>query len=139
MPGDSRSVRERACRAARPARSRSAAVARPLRRNPCGSRCSRSCRPCSGRCRASALPIGRPTTGEQFGFKAVASGGSGTVDGTYTGGGYGYDGNNGADTVATHDAPDSTTYSITYIANVDAETEAGAYSTALTFVGTANY
>ena len=80
-----------------------------------------------------------PTTGEQFGFKAVASGGSGTVDGTYTGGGYGYDGNNGADTVATHDAPDSTTYSITYIANVDAETEAGAYSTALTFVGTANY
>ena len=79
---------------------------------------------------------------EQFGMKASASGGSGiTVDPTYEGSvGYGYDGDSGASTVATAGGlTDTTTYTITYVANIAADTHAGTYTTALTYVVTANY
>ncbi len=79
---------------------------------------------------------------EQFGMKAEYVDGTGiTIDPTYIGSvGYGYDGDSGASTVATASGlTDTTTYSITYVANIASDTEAGTYTTALTYVATANY
>lgn len=91
---------------------------------------------------APAGPSATTVGSEQFGLNLSASGGSGTVDSQYgTSSQYGW----GA-TVSTQDnvasatgATASTTYSATYVGNIAAETEAGAYSTTLTYTATATY
>ncbi len=79
---------------------------------------------------------------EQFGLNLSASGGSGTVDAQYgTSSQYGW----GA-TVSTQDnvaaatgTTATTTYSATYVGNIAAQTEAGAYSSTLTYTATATF
>lgn len=81
---------------------------------------------------------------EQFGLRMTASGGSGTVDTNYD--------NNPADSYmfgATSSTADDvasasgssadTTYSCYYLANIAANTEAGSYSTDLTYIATAQF
>jgi hypothetical protein len=80
---------------------------------------------------------------EQFGIYSTKSGGiNGTIDSTYaTPSSFGYDAS--ATTTATFATGSSSTntetYSLHYIANIAALTEAGNYSTSIVYVGTANY
>ncbi len=80
---------------------------------------------------------------EQFGIKASVSGVSNyhTVDSTYSGSGYGYDGTSSASTFATQSEGDgfTSTYSVSYIANMSTGTETGAYSTDLNYILTGNF
>jgi hypothetical protein len=80
---------------------------------------------------------------EQFGIKGSVSGISyyDTVDDTYSGSGYGYDGTSGASTFATQSQGDgfTSTYSVQYIANMSTGTETGAYSTDLNYIMTGNF
>ncbi|HMQ01767.1 MAG TPA: hypothetical protein PKD79_01710 [Candidatus Doudnabacteria bacterium] len=77
---------------------------------------------------------------EQFGVRFTASGGSGTVTAPYAASGFAYDGIASPDQVAGSTvATDTTTYSARYLANIDIDTEAGAYSTALTYTATATF
>lgn len=79
----------------------------------------------------------------QFGFNATASGGTGAVlNATYgTTNRYGFNvSTSTADTLAFGNVPTTaTTYSIEYIANIIATQAAGNYTTAITYVGTANF
>ncbi|MEZ4180023.1 MAG: hypothetical protein R3B41_00685 [Candidatus Doudnabacteria bacterium] len=77
---------------------------------------------------------------EQFGIRFTASGGSGTVSAPYAAAGFAYDGASAADEVASSTGPSATTtYSARYLANIAALTEAGSYSTTLTYTATATY
>jgi len=94
----------------------------------------------------SILAIGgtntAPQTGtEQFGLRMTAAGGSGTVTAPYAASGFAF-----AATTSTASqvssatvATANTTYSARYLANISATTTAGLYTTALTYVATANY
>lgn len=80
-------------------------------------------------------------TSEQFGLRMDASGGSGTVTAPYADVGFAYaaDGST-ADEVASSGAVSaSTTYSVRYLANITALTQAGSYTATLTYIATANY
>jgi hypothetical protein len=80
---------------------------------------------------------------EQFGIRLTALGGNGAVSAPYNGAANNY----ALDTAAFPDQiasdPDgddvATTYSVFYAANISATTEAGAYSTALTYLITAQF
>ncbi len=78
---------------------------------------------------------------EQFGVRFSSSGGSGGVVAPYAASGFAY----GADAtttsqIASSTVPsDTTTYNATYIADISTLTEPGSYTTALTYVATANY
>ena len=77
---------------------------------------------------------------EQFGLRMNASGGLGTVSAPYTAAGYAFDSLNFPDQVAAATgASANTTYSVRYIANIASNTEAGAYTSTLTYVATANF
>ena len=78
---------------------------------------------------------------EQFGLRANASGGSGTVSIPYAAAGFAYTGTSSTPaTVATAIAPsDTTTYSVRYLANISPVTEAGSYTTSHTYVATGNF
>ncbi len=79
---------------------------------------------------------------EQFGLRMTATGGSGTVTSPYADTGFAYAGTaTTTSQVASASSGDgaTTTYSVRYLANIAAQTEAGAYSTALTYVATANF
>lgn len=78
---------------------------------------------------------------EQFGIRMTATGGSGTVTAPYAAAGYAFTGTPTVPAqVASHTAPtDTTTYSVRYLANISALTEAGAYTTAHTYVATGNF
>ncbi|MSU74356.1 hypothetical protein EXS57_01085 [Candidatus Kaiserbacteria bacterium] len=77
---------------------------------------------------------------EQFGLRMTATGGSGTVSVPYAAAGYAFDSLNFPDQVAASTvASANTTYSVRYIANIDSATEAGAYTSTLTYVATANF
>lgn len=77
---------------------------------------------------------------EQFGVRFTASGGSGAVDAPYAASGFAYNGVASPDNVASATgATASTTYSARYLASIAANTEAGAYSTTLTYTATATY
>ena len=83
-----------------------------------------------------------PSTGsEQFGISITATGGSGSATAPYaTADEFAYDAESTADEIASHDGSSATTYfHMVYVANIGADTEAGNYSTALTYVATANY
>jgi hypothetical protein len=78
---------------------------------------------------------------EQFGLRANATGGSGTVSAPYAASGYAYTGTASTPaTVATATTPsDTTTYSVRYLANISPVTEAGSYTTSHTYVATGNF
>ncbi len=77
---------------------------------------------------------------EQFGLRMQASGGNGAVVAPYVAAGFAFDSGSFPDQVATStSASSNTTYSVRYIANIGASTEAGSYSSTLTYVATANF
>jgi hypothetical protein len=77
---------------------------------------------------------------EQFGIRATASGGIGTVSAPYASTGFAFDSAAFPDEVATATgATADTTYSMRYIANISANTEAGSYSSTLTYLASANF
>lgn len=77
---------------------------------------------------------------EQFGIKVSAAGGSGTAVSPYNGANYAYNATTTQDDIATASGPSTTTtYSITYIANIDATTEPGSYTTTLTYTATGSF
>ncbi|MCK5591308.1 MAG: hypothetical protein KAI72_05075, partial [Candidatus Pacebacteria bacterium] len=82
------------------------------------------------------------TGSEQFGIRISASGGDGVVSDPYDDAAqYAYGATASVtDVIAT--ATESTAnmdYSVRYVANIASDTEAGSYSTTLTYVGTANF
>jgi hypothetical protein len=77
---------------------------------------------------------------EQFGIRFTASGGSGTVSVPYAAAGFAYDGASAPDEIAAATGTTATTtFSARYIANIASQTEAGSYSTTLTYTATATY
>ncbi len=78
---------------------------------------------------------------EQFGIRATATGGSGTVSAPFTAAGYAWTSTaSTAVTLASATAPSATTtYSVRYMANIAAVTEAGTYTANHTYVATATY
>ena len=77
---------------------------------------------------------------EQFGLRMTATGGVGAVVAPYAAAGYAFDSLNFPDQVAAATgASANTTYSVRYIANIASNTEAGAYTSTLTYVTTANF
>lgn len=77
---------------------------------------------------------------EQFGLRMTASGGVGAVSAPYAAAGFAFDTAAFPDEVAASTAASAnTTYSVRYIANIGSATEAGAYTSTLTYVATANF
>ena len=78
---------------------------------------------------------------EQFGMRITATGGDGAVSAPYNTANFAYAADiSTTDEVATASAATGdTTYSARYVANIASNTEAGSYSTALTYVATANF
>jgi hypothetical protein len=91
------------------------------------------------------LPIGSSNTAsspgsEQFGLRMTATGGSGTVSAPYSAAGFAFDSAAFPDSVATSGtASANTTYSVRYLANITSNTEAGSYTSTVTYSATANY
>lgn len=78
---------------------------------------------------------------EQFGLRMTATGGAGVVTAPYAAAGFAYaaDANTTSQVASSSTSSATTTYSVRYLANISAATEAGAYTAALTYVTTANY
>lgn len=81
---------------------------------------------------------------EQFGIRMTSSGGSGTVDTDYDNTAadtyfFGATASTTDDVAAASGATADTTYSCYYLANIASNTEAGSYSTDLTYVATAQF
>lgn len=77
---------------------------------------------------------------EQFGLRMSASGGNGAVVVPYAASGFAFDTGGLPDQVATStSASANTTYSVRYLANITSNTEAGSYTSTLTYVATANF
>lgn len=78
---------------------------------------------------------------EQFGLRMSASGGSGAVSSPYAASGFAYaaDGSTASTVASSSTSSATTTYSVRYLANISAATEAGAYTATLTYVTTANF
>jgi hypothetical protein len=78
---------------------------------------------------------------EQFGMRAVASGGSGTVSAPYAASGFAYTGTASVPAVfaSSSSASLTTTYSIRYVADISATTKAGSYAASHTYVTTGNF
>lgn len=77
---------------------------------------------------------------EQFGLRAVAAGGIGAVAVPYAAAGFAYATSSFPSAVATAvGASSNTTYSVRYLANIRANTEAGVYTGAVQYLTTANF
>ncbi len=77
---------------------------------------------------------------EQYGLRATATGGTGTVTAPYAASGFAFDTAALPDQIASATgATNSTTYSMRYIANISANTEAGVYGSTLTYTATPNF
>lgn len=77
---------------------------------------------------------------EQFGIRMTATGGSGTVAAPYAASGFAFDTAAFPDQIASATgASANTTYSLRYLANISANTDAGTYNSAITYVATANF
>jgi hypothetical protein len=78
---------------------------------------------------------------EQFGVRFDETGaGSGTVTAPYAAAGFAYDASAAPDQIASASgATDTSTYDAHYVANIDINTDAGAYATTLTYTATATY
>lgn len=100
---------------------------------------------CSGCSGATIDAIGSSNTAsstgtEQFGLRMTASGGSGAVTAPYAAAGFAFDTAAFPDQVASAGAASAnTTYSVRYLANIASSTEAGSYSSTLTYTATANF
>jgi hypothetical protein len=101
-----------------------------------------TCSACAG---ATITGIGAANTAssagtEQFGLRMSASGGTGAVVAPYAAAGFAFDSAAFPDQIASaSSASSNTTYSARYLANIAANTEAGAYSASVTYVATANF
>ena len=82
-----------------------------------------------------------PASGtEQFGLRLTASGGSGTVTAPYAASGYAYNATSTAvEVAAASGATSNTTFSAFYLASIASNTEAGGYTTNLTYTATARF
>jgi hypothetical protein len=77
---------------------------------------------------------------EQFGLRMNASGGTGAVAVPYAASGFAFDSAAFPDQVASASGSSAnTTYSVRYLANITSSTEAGSYTSTLTYVATANF
>lgn len=78
---------------------------------------------------------------EQFGLRMTATGGNGAVQAPYAAAGFAFCTTNFPDDAASDPDGDdvSTTYSVRYLSNITSATEARSYTTALTYVITANF
>lgn len=78
---------------------------------------------------------------EQFGLKVAAAGGTGAAVAPYASANYAYAANSTTqdDIAASTTASATTTFSITYIANISSTTEAGSYATTLTYSAIGNF
>ena len=77
---------------------------------------------------------------KQFGLRATATGGIGAVAAPYAAAGFAYATSSFPSTLATASGSTAnTTYSIRYLANIAANTEAGVYTANLSYVATANF
>ncbi len=78
---------------------------------------------------------------EQFGIYVSASGGSGTASAPYaTASNYAYDAATVQDIIGASAGPSTTTtFSVNYLANISATTEAGSYTTTLTYTATGSF
>lgn len=77
---------------------------------------------------------------EQYGIRATASGGSGSVSAPYADAGFAYDLINFPDTFATSaGASSTTTYSVRYMSNISSQTEAGNYTSNITYIITPEF
>jgi hypothetical protein len=78
---------------------------------------------------------------EQFGLRMTATGGSGAVSAPYAAAGYAYAATAGTsdEVAASTVSSDTTTYSVRYLANIAGTTDAGVYTTTLTYLTTANF
>lgn len=78
---------------------------------------------------------------EQFGIRMTATDGSGTVSAPYAAGtGYAFDSVNFPDQIASATAATAnTTYGVRYVANIASNTEAGSYTSTLTYTASANF
>lgn len=77
---------------------------------------------------------------EQFGLRAVAAGGIGTVSAPYAAAGFAFATSTFPSALATATgASANTTYSMRYLANISANTEAGVYTGAVRYIATANF
>lgn len=77
---------------------------------------------------------------EQFGLRMTATGGNGAVAAPYSAAGFAFDSAAFPDVVATSTSSSAnTTYSVRYIANITANTEAGNYASTVTYSATANF
>lgn len=101
-----------------------------------------TCASCGG---ATVTAIGSSNTAsaagtEQFGIRMTATGGSGSVVAPYAASGFAFDSAAFPDQIASASgATSNTTYSVRYLANIAANTEAGTYNSAVTYVATANF
>lgn len=73
---------------------------------------------------------------EQYGLRVTASGGSGTVSSPYAASGFAF---GSTQVAAATGASANTTYSARYLANINANTEAGAYAGTINYTATANF
>lgn len=76
---------------------------------------------------------------EQFGIKALATGGDGVVSAPYASANYAFTPPGPSQLASAIGASADTTYDITYIANIAALTEAGSYTSTLTYTATATF
>ncbi len=77
---------------------------------------------------------------EQFGVRMNAAGGTGAVSVPYAAAGFAFDSAAFPDAIASAaGASANTTYSARYLANISSNTEAGVYTSTLTYVATANF
>lgn len=77
---------------------------------------------------------------EQFGLRATAAGGIGAVSAPYAAAGFAFATSSFPSALATATgASANTTYSVRYIANISANTEAGVYTGAVRYITTANF
>jgi hypothetical protein len=77
---------------------------------------------------------------EQFGLRATAAGGIGAVSAPYAAAGFAFATSTFPNALATANAASAnTTYSVRYLANISANTEAGVYTGAVQYLTTANF
>jgi hypothetical protein len=94
---------------------------------------------------ATINPIGSSNTAsavgtEQFGLRATAAGGTGTVSAPYAAAGFAFATTSFPSALATAaGATANTTYSLRYIANIAANTEAGVYTANVNYIATSNF
>jgi len=94
---------------------------------------------------ATIDPIGPTNTAsspgtEQFGMRMTATGGTGTVSAPYAATNFAYDTAAFPDQIAAATGSTANTvYSVRYLANIAANTDAGTYNAAVTYVATANF